>query len=405
MRIKIINHKSGDLLPIIVDDDGLPIPSPNEFILSRRNLSANTLLRNLRELAVFYKWLKINQIDLELPFLLKSKNLFTEAEFKGGMIEFLRKDMVEVGTVVSPETFNNRLATVRQYLVWRIDVSLSQLSFTDKQYELLETVKKRLLNWIDNSFINASKASGVLLKSLTDKEVEFLLQCLNPVISDSFGYFEPLKYRNFVIVMLMLNCGLRPGELLSLRVEDIQIGAISSVTVRRRPLDPMDKRNPRPSIKRMGRILPLEGNNFLRILDKYIMEKREILQERSNRDTDYLVLSDEGEPLSHSSLTLFFTRLRKAYPDSLPSILTPKSLRHTFSMRLERVLRESGYEEERRRQALALLRGDTSLESQTVYIAQEIEENARKALALYQKKIIGDSYEYQCNQSTRKNNS
>ena len=321
------------------------------------------------------------------------------------MIEFLRKDMVEVGTVVSPETFNNRLATVRQYLVWRIDVSLSQLSFTDKQYELLETVKKRLLNWIDNSFINASKASGVLLKSLTDKEVEFLLQCLNPVISDSFGYFEPLKYRNFVIVMLMLNCGLRPGELLSLRVEDIQIGAISSVTVRRRPLDPMDKRNPRPSIKRMGRILPLEGNNFLRILDKYIMEKREILQERSNRDTDYLVLSDEGEPLSHSSLTLFFTRLRKAYPDSLPSILTPKSLRHTFSMRLERVLRESGYEEERRRQALALLRGDTSLESQTVYIAQEIEENARKALALYQKKIIGDSYEYQCNQSTRKNNS
>ena len=84
MRIKIINHKSGDLLPIIVDDDGLPIPSPNEFILSRRNLSANTLLRNLRELAVFYKWLKINQIDLELPFLLKSKNLFTEAEFKGG---------------------------------------------------------------------------------------------------------------------------------------------------------------------------------------------------------------------------------------------------------------------------------------------------------------------------------
>ena len=405
MRIKIINHKSGDLLPIIVDDDGLPIPSPNEFILSRRNLSANTLLRNLRELAVFYKWLKINQIDLELPFLLKSKNLFTEAEFKGGMIEFLRKDMVEVGTVVSPETFNNRLATVRQYLVWRIDVSLSQLSFTDKQYELLETVKKRLLNWIDNSFINASKASGVLLKSLTDKEVEFLLQCLNPVISDSFGYFEPLKYRNFVIVMLMLNCGLRPGELLSLRVEDIQIGAISSVTVRRRPLDPMDKRNPRPSIKRMGRILPLEGNNFLRILDKYIMEKREILQERSNRDTDYLVLSDEGEPLSHSSLTLFFTRLRKAYPDSLPSILTPKSLRHTFSMRLERVLRESWYEEERRRQALALLRGDTSLESQTVYIAQEIEENARKALALYQKKIIGDSYEYQCNQSTRKNNS
>ncbi|GHK46137.1 hypothetical protein [Escherichia coli] len=45
-------------------------------------------------------------------------------------------------------------------------------------------------------------------------------------------------------------------------------------------------------------------------------------------------------------------------------------------------------EEDRRKQALAMLRGDSSLESQSVYIAQEVEEQARRALSDYQKKLI-----------------
>lgn len=50
-------------------------------------------------------------------------------------------------------------------------------------------------------------------------------------------------------------------------------------------------------------------------------------------------------------------------------------------------MREAGLEEDRRKQALAMLRGDSSLESQTVYIAQEIEDRARQALSDYQKKL------------------
>ena len=52
MRVETVVHSSGDLLPILLDDDGLPIPSPNEFVMGRRNLSTNTLIRNLRELSV-----------------------------------------------------------------------------------------------------------------------------------------------------------------------------------------------------------------------------------------------------------------------------------------------------------------------------------------------------------------
>ena len=386
MKIVSITHKSGDVLPILLDANGLPIPSPNEFLLSRRNLSANTLLRNLRELSVLYRWLEYRQIDIESR--LSGGTLFSEAEFSGGLVEFLRMDMEIGDKVVSPLTFNNRLATIRQYFVWKIDVHVSSLPLNEAQYEVIQVVRKRLIGWIDKAFINAPRAGGIARKSLTNEQVECLLQCLNPENTTSFAYFEPVKYRNFIAVSLMLNCGLRPGELLSLRVEDVQIGAISSVTIKRRAPDPFDRRRPRPSVKRNGRVLPLDGSHFLRMLDRYIVEWREVLEQRSNKETGYLILSDEGEPLSHSTLTQLFSRLRSTYPDSLPEMLTPKSLRHTFSCRMEQVLRSSGLGEDRRKQALAMLRGDSSLDSQTVYIAQEVEQLARRALSDYQKKLI-----------------
>jgi hypothetical protein len=39
MRIEVITHPSGDQLPMLVDDNELPIPTPNELIMGRRFLS------------------------------------------------------------------------------------------------------------------------------------------------------------------------------------------------------------------------------------------------------------------------------------------------------------------------------------------------------------------------------
>lgn len=286
MKVAIVSHPSGDTLPILLSYDGLPIPSPNEFILGRRHLSTNTLVRNLRELSVFYRWVVDRKIDLDAG--LKNGNLLSEADFNGGLIEFLRKDLEIENKVVSPNTFNNRLATIRVYLLWKIDVYVSSLPLAAAIYERIQASRKRLIEWFDRSFINAPKSGSISRKSLSDSEVEFLLRCLNPESSDSFAYFEPVKYRNYVAVSLMLNCGIRPGELLSLRVEDIQIGAISSLTINRRPPDPSDTRTPRPSIKRNGRVIPLEGSHFLRILDRYIVEWRDVLGRKSDKETDYL---------------------------------------------------------------------------------------------------------------------
>lgn len=391
MRIEIVNHSSGDQLPILLDKDGLPVPMPSEFVMGRRALGVNTLTRNLRELSVLYEWLSREGFD---PWdRISTGKAFTEAELRGGLVESLRRDQSKRRKVkkfsVSPNSFNQRLTTVRQFLGLLFDIYIGSMPHDDMRYERIRDQKMRTIAWLDSSFINAPPESASKQKGLTQKQAKFLVRCLDPEKDEIFGRDPAVRFRNFVSVMIMLNYGLRPGELLSLRVEDIEFGAISAIRVTRRPPNPKDKRNPRPQIKRNGRVLPIDNALLAKRLDEYIMKWRDRLEANSIEETDYLILSDEGQPLSQPSMVQLFQQLRKRFPDELPQNLSAKSLRHTFSSNMERELREAGLDEGRRAEALAELRGDSSTESQSVYIAQEIQEQSNLAMRNYHRKILG----------------
>lgn len=390
MHVKVVTHKTGEQIPIMLDAHGMPITLPNEFVLSRRALSTNTLVRNLRELSVLYDWLEASGCDLSTKLL--AQNSFNEAELKGGLIESLRVDKVS-GRVkaISPNTFNQRLTTVRQFLGWCMDVLTSQLSMSSSDYERLRERKTFILKILDSSFMSATPARTSVRKGLNDNEVDFLIEVLDPDNQNAFGRDAAVRFRNYVSVGLMLFCGFRPGELLSLRVEDVQVGAISSIKVERRPPDLSDTRRPKPQIKRNGRVIPVDNRRFAVALNEYVTTWREELESKSDVESQYLILSDEGVPLSQSSITQFFQLLRAQYAKHLPENFTAKSLRHTFSSRIERALRSAGMDEQRRREALALLRGDSSLASQDTYIAQEIEQQALKSLKHYQAAVISGS--------------
>jgi len=390
MRVETITHTTGEQLPILLDEDGLPMPAPNEFIIGRRSMSINTLVRNLREIAVFYRWLNVN--DINLWFRIQSGQSFSEAEVRGGLIEALRRDQSEGKKVsrlaVSPNTFNQRVTTIRQFIVWCFDLYLSSMALTDLRYERIRDKNNQLLKWLNSAFINSPPVNKSVQKGLSHKEVQFLVSCIDPENPNSIGRNPAVRFRNYIITMIMLYYGLRPGEILSLLVKDIEIGAISAIRVERRPADKNDLRRPRPQIKRNGRVLPVEDHKFAKCIDQYIMIYREALEVNALVESDYLFLSDDGRPLSQSSITQLYQGLRKRFPESLPKSLTAKSLRHTFSSKMEKELRYSGLDEDRRMQELAILRGDSSLKSQSVYIAQEIEEQANRALRNFQTSLM-----------------
>ena len=381
MKVKVVTHPTGEQIPIILDYDGLPIPAPNEYLLSRRDRSTNTLIRNARELSLLYDWLYREQINLREK--LTAPVSFNSAQIRSVLVEQLRQNR-EKSKAVSPITFNQRLTTVRQFINWYMSVLISQLPYSSNKFKSLNERKNIFNEWLSISFMSSPPSKKHLKKGLSNEESNFLMNILDPTSMHSFGTNEAIKYRNFISVGLMIYCGLRPGELLSLRVDDITIGAISSVDIVRRNPDISDTRKPRPQIKRNGRLLPIENPDLVKCLDKYIVDLRDLLEEKSEFESEYLILSDEGVPLSQASITQFFHLLRRKYSKYLPDNLSAKSLRHTFSSRMEITMRESGLSEQQRREALAQLRGDSSLSSQDVYIAQAVEESARAALRKYQ---------------------
>lgn len=385
MKVLMITHPTGEQIPIIVGTDGMPLTLPNEYLLSRRTKSSNTLLRNARELIVLYEWFEENNIDFKSKLLAQVS--FTSAQINSALFEHLRKSKGS-SQVVSPATFNQRMMTVRGFFMWYLNGLISQLPYSSKMYQNLNKRKLLFDDWFSSSFISSVPSKKHLRKGLSLNEVQFLMNVLDPNVESSFGLNQAVKYRNYISVGLMLFCGLRPGELLSLRVEDISIGAISSVEIIRRAPDLNDTRSPRPQIKRNGRVLPIENRKLIKYLNDYIVYWRDVLEESSEVESDYLVLSDEGKPLSQGSITQLFHLLRDKYKNDLPLNLSAKSLRHTFSSQMEKVMRSNGISEERRREALMILRGDSQRSSQDVYIAQEVEEQSRAALNAYQSKLI-----------------
>jgi integrase len=388
--VEIIDHASGDQLPLLLDSNGLPEPLPNEFVLGRRHLSANTITRNLREIAVFWRWLERDKI--QFTDLIAGKHPLTEAQISTGLIDFLRREQNMGRKVrkiaISPDTFNKRLTTIRQFIEWCFDMEISQGTHVESDYERLVERKRFIHRQLSRHFVASPPENVELRKGLTERQYQYLIELLIPPDAPLETKSQAVAFRNYISTMLMLHYGLRPGELLSLRVEDIEFGAISALRVRRRAQDPNDKRAKRPRIKRGGRVLDLRSEYLAKHLDDYLMRWREILCATAQTDSEYLIVSDEGMPLSHQSVNEFFRLLRENHPGSLPANLSPKSLRHTFSSRMERELRSMGMDEDRRRQALAFLRGDHNLSSQDVYIKQEIREQADIALRSYQKNLL-----------------
>ncbi|WP_213879498.1 site-specific integrase [Pseudomonas sp. dw_358] len=405
MEVKTVRHPSGQNLPILLDDDGLPIPLANEWALTRRDLSPNTLIRNLRELSILFAWLFALGIDLNA--CVAGLRMFTEAELSGSLCERLRMAVkipfAQVGVAsikqsqkvaVSPLTYKLRLITVRQFLGWCFRIKMGSLASDDPALVRIQTHKDHVDQILANQEISNPPQNKSLTKGLRDHEVLALIWCVDFRNPEAYGINEHVRFRNFIVVMIMLNFGLRPAEVLTLRVDDIEFGSVTALRVFRRVADPDDMRSPRPRVKRNGRDIVVQVPTILRLIEEYIEVHREAVMDRFGKDHSYLIVSDEGDPLHGNSVSNYFQIIRERFKDQLPANLTPKSLRHTYSSKTERDMSERGIPEDERKIVLAYLRGDSSTRSQEVYISGEIIRQATAVQSRYHDTLMESFLEY-----------
>lgn len=147
------------------------------------------------------------------------------------------------------------------------------------------------------------KIPGRVVSTLSDEEILAIMNRLNAT--------NPTLARNQTIFMLLLDTGIRIGELITLTMADVHMNEGF--------LKVMGK-------GRKERIVPI-GNNAQRALQRYIFRFR---PKPANPVIENVFLSTQGKPLTENSMKLMFARLAKK---SGVSRLHAHLCRHTFATR------------------------------------------------------------------------
>ncbi|MEV6987500.1 tyrosine-type recombinase/integrase [Sphaerisporangium sp. NPDC051017] len=133
--------------------------------------------------------------------------------------------------------------------------------------------------------------------------------------------------RDRALLLLMLEGGLRPGEVLGLYLEDVAYGR-RRVTIRHREDHPAGVR----SKSRTERVVDLHEGAALAALSAYVMTERP-----AETSTELVFVigfgSRRGEPLGYDGLVRMFARCAQRAGIRQPWI-TPHTLRHTHATRM-----------------------------------------------------------------------
>ena len=286
-----------------------------------------------------------------------------------------------------------RLTWIAKYVKW---LAQTILTITPDDTAAIERVVKAILARRPRS----RSGSSIPDRALTDEQCDRLLEVITPDHPDNPFPDRRTAERNELIIHLLLQLGIRRGELLAIQVGDIDWQGLS-VTIHRRPDDPHDPRTHQPRAKTLARTLPLSRDLTERI-HRYVSGARR--QTKGAGSHRYLIVAHrkgpyQGDPLSHAGLSKVFTALRRCDP-SLEG-LHPHIMRHTWNSRFSQALDAlpanqrptDAQEAQARNHHMGWIPGSGTA---AVYNHRHIAERAKKtAQTMYKKLVInrpgGDS--------------
>ena len=163
---------------------------------------------------------------------------------------------------------------------------------------------------------------------LSEEDQNRVLATVHPDSSANPWKHPFVRVRNWLIVVLLLATGMRKGELLGLQIGDLRTREPKLLIVRRADAD-SDARTDQPVAKTNDREIELAAPIMSRLWTFINTERRAI---KRARRIPQVIVSDEGDALSISSIDKLFRELREACP-GLAGSLTSHVMRHTWNER------------------------------------------------------------------------
>lgn len=285
----------------------------------------------------------LNEIDNFIVFLENNKKLET--------------NLIRLRSNIDANymTITQRLRSLFKYFVylldeyWNVryqDITIKDLTNRRKKIDLFLLNKKKIFSKFSKRSITVKTEINHNFKSLTNEMVVMLYKIIRPNHSANINIDNPFstkshQLRNFLIVHLMMNYGLRVGELMLLTKRSIKksLNSDSYSLIVTNTDDEHDSRVRKPSIKneQSYRVIKLDSMDY-----KFLMQYIEKIRNFNDSDILFTSLKPPYSPLSYSSINAIFKIIEKTFrilhpiyfdDTNIDSIqkLTPHVCRHTWA--------------------------------------------------------------------------
>jgi integrase len=220
-------------------------------------------------------------------------------------------------------------STINRYLDYLALRKLIGISNTKSADYVALSEKWKIVKTMIAARIPSTKGTSERM-GLLDEQRDLLLEVVDPKSPKNPWKDERVKARNELYVKILDATGMRMGEVLGLKIEDVDLEA-NVITVHRTPDDPEDRRLRKPQTKTMARPLPIK--QWLADLIRDYIIKYRARGLKGARKTAYLFVGTKmGQELSCSAAHDVFITIRETFPDC-PRDLSAHLMRHTWNDR------------------------------------------------------------------------
>ncbi|GHO57779.1 hypothetical protein KSB_62540 [Ktedonobacter robiniae] len=299
-----------DISYTLLDENDHPVPVVSDFLrhLGARGFSPNTLSAYAYDLLHFMTFLKERHLTYEefnpphaIAFLEYLRTLPSRTQVRRlGLVLSTTTSEGFSSTRLSPATVNRAIATVSsfyEYLILSGQFSERENPIQQVADPVLARVSER-----HRPFMGHASRQRPIRRAVRVKTVRRVPRPMDDNPIDQL--LDSLKLRrDKAMLLLMLHGGLRPGEVLSLHLEDLQCGR-RRVIIRYRTDHPKRARTK----SRMERVVDLLQPETLQAVSDYVMFERPI-----DTESPYVFLvgsrgKRRTEPLGYHALVKLFER-------------------------------------------------------------------------------------------------
>lgn len=379
-QVRLLVMSSGERLPVLCTSDGQPMMAPMLYVLTElraQGRSSATIRHALEAIMVLQMTLDQQQIDLnarmcggkhlqlhEVDLIARSANQPIRAFGQNSARQLSRASAA------------NRLHYIHQYLRWQAFDFLMRLDSHEKAYLALR-------DRVDKA-CNALKARSpcLTIRSQSDQRQglsDQSLTALNAVMDGAQQVWqnEHAQARNQLMLRWLLELGIRRGELLGVRLCDVNFQKLE-VFIARRADSKDDPRSQQPLAKTHERVLPI-SEGLAEMTHNYVMWCR-ANQGLSRRHDFLFVAGGTGKPLSIAGANKLFVALREAGLN-IPEGVTAHILRHSWNDRFSKEMEHAGVTPEAEQKMRSVLMGwSPTSETAATYTRRYVRERASRAM-------------------------